>query len=134
MRREDWVLGRVCRKKLVHFRAHEVWVLVLTVLFPTFVTLGSHLTSLGLSFLIEIKIKTIVFMLLKSRTVVKWDFANIRMCPGCPRPSYPGRESQLIAPCPSPHPGTPALELHVNGCVKENPWSCLSHSVTPVTS
>lgn len=110
-----------------------MWVPVLTVLFPSFVTLGSHLTFLGLNFLIEIKTKIITFMLLKSRTVVKWDFASVRMYPGCPRPSYPGRESRLIAPPPSPHRGTQALELHVNGCVKENPWFCLSHSATPVT-
>lgn len=106
-----------------------MWVLVLTVLSPSFVTLGSHVTSLGLSFPIEIKIKIITFMVLESRTVVKWDFANVRMSPGCPRPSSPGRESPLIAP----PPGSPALELNLSSHGKENTWFCLFHSATPVT-
>ena len=83
-----------------------MWVLVLTVLSPSFVTLGSHVTSLGLSFPIEIKIKIITFMVLESRTVVKWDFANVRMSPGCPRPSSPGGVS-IDSPSPRfPSTGT----------------------------
>lgn len=41
---------------------------------------------------------------LKSRTVLKWDFTNIRMSPGCPRLSSPERKSQLLA--------TPWVTLH----------------------
>lgn len=46
----------------------------------------------------------------KNRTIVKWDFANVTVSPGCPRPSSPGRKSQPIA---TPQV-TPTLELHLN--------------------
>lgn len=66
-------------------------------------------------------------MLLMNGTVVKWDFANVRIpsversaFSAYPRPSSPERESRGCQPLP----GLPlALELHVNSGTKETSLS-----------
>lgn len=95
----NWDVPSVCPQRVQaeagYVRTQEVHVLVLPGHFRAVWSWGSHLASLGFSFLMEIKTRTLTLLLFMSRAIIYWNFANVRTIPT--EPSVPRPPQALLS-------------------------------------